>query len=202
MKLVGSLTSPYVRKARVVLAEKKIDYEFVVDSPWLPDTQVAKFNPLGKIPVLVLDDGATLFDSRVIVDYLDSVTPNNRLIPQPNRERIQVKRWEALADGVCDAAATAFLEAKRPDGERSGGWIARQRDKIVLGLEAMAQELGDDPWCQGNAMTLADIACGCALGYLAFRFPDIDWRANHPRLGRLYDKLMQRPSFVDTVPQG
>jgi glutathione S-transferase len=202
MKLIGSLTSPYARKTRVVLAEKKIDFEFVVDSPWTSETQVARYNPLGKIPVLVMDDGSTLFDSRVIVEYLDSVTPNNRLIPQPGRARIEVKRWEALADGVMDAAAAAFLEAKRPEAERSAAWIARQRDKVVLGLKEMARELADRPWCQGNAMTLADVACGCALGYLAFRFPDIDWRAEHPNLARLYDKLMQRPSFAETVPQG
>lgn len=201
MKLIGSLTSPYARKTRVVLAEKKIDYEFLVDSPWSADTQVSKFNPLGKIPVLVLDDGSTLFDSRVIADYIDAVTPNNRLIPQPNRERIQVKRWEALADGICDAAAAAFLEAKRPQGERSESWIVRQRDKIALGLQAMADELGEHAWCQGKSMTLADIACGCALGYLAFRFPDIDWRGRHPNLARLHDKLMQRPAFADTVPR-
>lgn len=202
MKLIGSLTSPYARKTRVVLAEKKIDYEFLIDSPWTAQTQVSAYNPLGKIPVLVLDDGSTLFDSRVIVEYLDSVTPNNRLFPQTGRERIQVKRWEALADGVSDAAAAVFLEAKRPDGERSASWIERQRGKIDLGIKAMDADLGDSTWCQGNAFTLADIACGCALGYLVFRFPDIDWRASCPNLARLYDKLMQRPSFIDTVPVG
>jgi glutathione S-transferase len=202
MKLIGSLTSPYARKARIVLAEKKIDYEFLIDSPWTAETQVSKFNPLGKIPVLVLDDGSTLFDSRVIVEYLDSVTPNNRLFPQGGRQRILVKRWEALADGVSDAAAAAFLEAKRPEGERSASWIERQRGKIELGVQAMDADLGEAPWCQGNALSLADIACGCALGYLVFRFPDIGWRASCPNLARLYDKLMQRPSFIDTVPVG
>jgi glutathione S-transferase len=114
MKLIGSYTSPYVRKVRVVLAEKKFEYEFVIDSPWLEDSTVPDLNPLGKIPVLLLDDETQLFDSRVIVEYIDAVTPNNKLFPAPNRERIEVKRWEALADGICDAAATAFLEAKRP----------------------------------------------------------------------------------------
>ena len=202
MKLIGSLTSPYARKARIVLAEKKIDYEFLIDSPWTAETQVSKYNPLGKIPVLVLDDGSTLFDSRVIVEYLDSVTPNNRLFPQGGRQRIQVKRWEALADGVSDAAAAAFLEAKRPDGERSTSWIERQRGKIELGVRAMDADLGESPWCQGNALSLADIACGCALGYLVFRFPDITWRDSCPNLARLYDKMMQRQSFIDTVPVG
>lgn len=200
MKLIGSLTSPYVRKTRIVLAEKKFEYDFVMDSPWLPDTGVPDLNPLGKIPVLVLDDDSTLFDSRVIAEYLDNVTPNNRLIPAPNRERIQVKRWEALADGVCDAAAAAFLEGKRPKAQRSDDWIARQRGKIVAALRVMAAELGDNPWYHGTSLTLADIAVGCALGYLAFRFPDIDWRGEYPNLARLHDKLMQRSAFAETVP--
>lgn len=202
MKLIGSLTSPYVRKARVVLAEKKIDYDFVLDSPWVAGNKIADLNPLGKVPVLVLDDDSTLFDSRVIVEHLDHAAPNNRLLPALNRERIQVKRWEALGDGVCEAAMLAFLEAKRPDGERSQGWIDRQRDKIVRSLEAMAEEVGEHNWCYGNSFSLADIAVGCALGYLVFRCADIDWHAQHPNLGRLYDKLMQRHSFADTVPQG
>lgn len=202
MKLIGSLTSPYVRKVRVVLAEKKIEYEFVLDSPWSADTGVPQYNPLGKIPVLVLDDGSTLFDSRVIVEYLDSVTPNNRLLPAPGRERIRIKRWEALADGVCDAAATSFLEAKRPAGEQSPSWIERQRGKILRSLEMISEEVGEQPWCAGNTFSLADAAVGVALGYLVFRFPDIDWRAQHPNVSRLYDELMARPSFAETVPQG
>ena len=119
MKLIGSLTSPYVRKVRIVLAEKKIEYEFVLDSPWTPESTVPKLNPLGKIPVLVLDDETTLFDSRVISEYLDNVAPNNKLMPAPNRERTEVKRWEALADGICDAAALLFLEKKRPAKQQS-----------------------------------------------------------------------------------
>lgn len=201
MKLIGSLTSPYVRKVRIVLAEKKIEYDFEIDSPWLADTGVPNVNPLGKVPVLILDDETPLFDSRVIVEYIDNVTPNNKLFPTPNRERTEVKRWEALADGICDAAAAAVMEAKRPKQEQSAAWIARQRDKIVRGLDFMAKEYGEKAHCMGTHFCLADIAVGAALGYLAFRFPDIDWRENHPNLARLYDKLMQRPSFADTVPR-
>lgn len=202
MKLIGSLTSPFVRKTRVVLAEKKIDYEFVLDSPWVEGNSVAKYNPLGKIPVLVFDDESTLFDSRVIVEYLDNMTPNNKLMPASGRERIAVKRWEALADGICDAAATAFLEAKRPKKLQDAQWIARQRSKIVLGLEALSEDIGEAHWLFGNSLSLADVAVGCALGYLAFRFADIDWQTLHPNLAKLYEKLMQRPSFAETVPQG
>lgn len=202
MKLIGSLTSPYVRKARIVLAEKKIDYEFVLDNPWNADTGVTRLNPLGKVPVLVLDDDSTLFDSRVIVEYLDGVSPNNRLLPAAGRERIRIKRWEALADGVLDAAVAAFLEAKRPKKEQSASWIARQREKIGRSLEMMSEELGEQPWCNGNAFSLADVAVGAALGYLDFRLAGIKWREQHANLARLFDELMQRPSFAETVPQG
>ena len=202
MKLIGSLTSPYVRKVRIVLAEKKIEYEFVLDSPWTPESAVPNLNPLGKIPVLVLDDETALFDSRVISEYLDNVAPNNKLMPAPNRERTEVKRWEALADGICDAAALLFLEKKRPAKQQSPDWIARQESKIARGIDYMAKELGENVCCIGMHFSLADIAAVCALGYLTFRFPEIDWSEKHPNLARLYAKLMLRPAFADTVPQG
>lgn len=201
MKLIGTTTSPFVRKARIVLAEKKIEYDFVIESPWTADSSVPTVNPLGKVPVLVLDDETVLFDSRVIVEYLDSMTPNNRLLPSPNRERIEVKRWEALADGLCEAAVQAFLEAKRPETERSADWIKRQHDKIERSLAFMAQQLGDDAHCMGTHFSLADIACGMALGYLDFRFAQIDWRTQYPKLARLAEKLGQRPAFADTLPR-
>ena len=200
MKLIGTHTSPFVRKVRIVLAEKKIDYEFAIDSPWLGDSQVHNINPLGKIPVLLLEDETPLFDSRVIVEYIDSVTPNAKLFPAPNRERIDVKRWEALADGICDAAANAFLEGKRPDSQQSYDWIARQHGKIARSLEFMAEELGEKSYCLGTHISLADIAVGTALGYLCFRFPHVGWQETHPNLAKLYAKLMLRPSFAETVP--
>ena len=201
MKLIGSLTSPFVRKVRIVLAEKKIECEFVIDSPWSPESGVANLNPLGKIPVLALDDDSSLFDSRVISEYLDNVAPNNKLMPSTNRERTEVKRWEALADGICDAAALIFLEKKRPAEQQSSEWIVRQQNKIIAGLDYMAAELGDSNWCMGTHFSLADIAAGCALGYLAFRFPEIDWNAKHPNLARLYEKLSHRPAFAETMPK-
>ena len=201
MKLIGSLTSPYVRKVRIVLAEKKIEYEFELDSPWSPGSNVPNINPLGKIPVLVLDEETTLFESRVISEYLDNVAPNNKLMPAPNRDRTEVKRWEALADGICDAAALTFLERKRPTERQDVDWITRQESKLIRGLEYMAEQLGEHAWCMGTHFSLADIASGCALGYLAFRFPEIDWSVKHPNLARLYDKLMQRQAFADTIPK-
>ncbi len=202
MKLIGSLTSPFVRKVQIVLAEKKIEFEFEVDSPWTPETKVPNVNPLGKIPVLVLDDSTVLFDSRVIVEYIDSVAPNNKLMPESNRERAEVKRWCAVADGICDSAALIFLERKRPQEQQSAGWIDRQHDKILSSLKYMAEELGECSWCMGTHFSLADVGAGCALGYLALRFPEISWSEQYPNLSRLYEKLMLRPSFADTVPKG
>ena len=202
MKLIGSLTSPFVRKVRIVLAEKKIEYDFELDSPWTPESNVPNINPLGKIPVLVLDEDTVLFDSRVISEYLDNVAPNNKLMPAPNRERTEVKRGEALADGICDAAALIFLEKKRPVERQDPEWIARQESKLIRGLDYMAEQLGEHTWCMGTHFSMADIATGCALGYLAFRFPEIDWNIKHSNLARLYDKLMQRQAFADTVPKG
>lgn len=204
MKLIGSLTSPYVRKVRIVLAEKQINYDFEVDVPWNAQTQVSNHNPLGKIPIFILDEKASLYDSRVIAEYIDSLATQSemtRLIPESGDARWQVKRWEALADGICDAAATIFLERKRPPSQQSEEWIARQQKKIDLGLSEAANELGDKDWCVGDAISLADVALGCALGYLAFRFPQIEWPRSYPNLNQLAEKLAQRASFIATAPR-
>ncbi len=200
MKLYTSPTSPYSRKVRVALNEKKIECEFIDENPYIPETAVPQFNPLGKIPVLVLDDGTALYDSRVIVEYLDTVSPVSRLIPEPSRQRIAVRRWEALADGICDAANLIVREHKRPAKQQSKDWIDRQFQKIRLGLQELAKDLGDDSWCHGEAYSLADIATGCALGYLDLRHPTIDWRGSYPNLLKLADKLAKRPSFAETAP--
>jgi glutathione S-transferase len=203
MKLIGSLTSPYVRKVRVVMAEKKLDYAFVQEDVWAQDTNIAQANPLGKVPCLVMEGGEALFDSRVIVEYLDTLSPVGKLIPAVGRERAEVKTWEALADGLLDAAIGARLEATwagRTKAQRSKAWIDRNLDKVQAALAAMSKGLGDKPYCSGIHMTLADIAVGVALGYLDFRFPDMAWREAHPNLHKLHDKLAQRPSFADSAP--
>ncbi len=201
MKLIGSLTSPYVRKVRIVLAEKGITYEFTNDPPFGPDTKVAQVNPLGKVPALILDDGFILFDSRVIVEYLDSQdnAGSARLIPASGSERLRVKRWEALADGIIDACVAIYLERKRPAAQQSQGWMERQQKKIDQGLQAASADLGDQAWCEGTAMTLADIALGCTFGYLDARFPEVKWRDTCPNLVRLANKLAERQSFKTTV---
>jgi glutathione S-transferase len=199
LKLIASLTSPFVRKVRIALAEKKIEYQIHEVSPWAPGNPVHAFSPLGRVPVLVLDDGMQLFDSRVIVEYLDTVSPVSRLIPEPSRQRILVRRWEALADGICDAALEIVVEGRRPARQQSREWIARQRLKVDAGVSELARELADKSWCNGDAYSLADIATGCALGYLALRHPDIGWRDAYPNLARLTERLGKRPSFQDTA---
>ncbi|MCD2512318.1 glutathione S-transferase family protein [Comamonas endophytica] len=204
MKLIGSTTSPYVRKVRIVMAEKKLDYQFETEDVWAADASVGAANPLGKVPRLMIEGHETpLYDSRVIVEYLDTLSPVGKLLPPSGRERADVKTWEALADGVLDAAVLARLEATWPgrgEGERSQAWIGRQMGKVEAGLQAMSKALGEKPFCCGIHMSLADIATGCALGWLAFRFPQLTWREDHPNLARLSDKLAQRPSFKDTMP--
>lgn len=200
MKLVTSLTSPYGRKVRVVLAEKKIPFQLQVENPWAQDSVVATYNPLGKVPVLVLEGGVSIFDSRVIVEYLDHASPVSNLIPAEHKSRMAVRGIEALSDGVTDAAVALFLERKRPTDKQSADWLLLQEKTLFRGLEALAEALGENTWFLGNGMSLADIACGCSLGYLDLRFPEIDWRTAHPNLAKLHDKLMSRASFKDTVP--
>ena len=203
MKLIGAITSPYVRKVRIVMAEKKLDYQFVFEDVWSADTSIMASNPLGKVPCLVMEGGEAVFDSRVIVEYLDTLSPVGKMIPTSGRERAEVKTWEALADGLLDASILARLEAVWPGRtaeERSQAWIDRQMEKIDAALKSMSLGLADKPFCSGIHLSLSDIAVGCALGYLDFRFPELDWRTPHPNLVRLYEKLMLRQSFADTRP--
>jgi glutathione S-transferase len=202
MKLLGSLTSPYVRKVRIVMAEKKLDFQLELEDVWGRD-DILKSNPLGKVPCLVMEGGEAVFDSRVIVEYLDTLSPVGKLIPPTGRERIEVRTWEALSDGLLDASILARLEATwggRSAEQRSQAWIDRQMSRVTASLKSMSQGLGDKPWCNGNAFTLADVSVGCALGYLDFRFAHIAWRSDYPNLHKLYDKLAARQSFIDTAP--
>jgi len=201
MKLLGSLASPYTRKVRVVLAEKRIECEFEKVDVSPSDNPVNAHNPLGKVPTLMLDDGTALFDSRVIVEFLDNVSPIARLIPEDNRERVAVRRWEALADGALDAGLLIRYESLRPKKEQSEAWAGKQTGKLERGLEMLSAELGDRTWCHGDRYTLADIALGCCLGWVDFRKPaGVSWRGRFGNLERHYDRLMERAAFADSVP--
>ncbi|MFN0313882.1 MAG: glutathione S-transferase N-terminal domain-containing protein [Burkholderiales bacterium] len=200
MKLIIATPSPYARKARIALREKGIAYEEVVDNPWLPQTSIKQVNPLGKVPSLILEDGRVVHDSKVIVEYLDTLGREPRLIPQEPGLRVEHKQIEAIADGVCDAIVLVVLERVRPEAKQSGDWIERQRLKIDAGMAELARLLGEGEWFTSHGFGLAEVATGCALGYSGLRYPEFKWQPLHPNLKRLYERLMARPSFANTVP--
>ena len=201
MKLLAALISPYTRKVRVVLAEKKIECEMQIVDVAPSDNPVNAHNPLGKIPTLLLDDGTALYDSRVIVEFLDSVSPISRLIPEATRDRVAVRRWDALADGVLDAGLLWRYESIRDKKEQSKGWQDKQLARMKRGMEQAAKEIGAT-YCHAERYSLADIAVGCCLGWLDFRKPGgVDWRAEYAPVARHYDKMMERAAFADTVPR-
>jgi glutathione S-transferase len=202
MKLLASPASPYTRKVRIVLTEKKIDCDIEQVDVAPVENPVNPHNPLGKIPTLVLDDGTALYDSRVIVEFLDGKSPISRLIPEDLRDRVAVRRWEALADGVLDAGLLVRYESLRDKNEQSKTWSDKQLARLKRGMAQMAAELAEKPWCHGERYSLADIALGCCVGWLGFRKPGgVDWLREYAPLARHYDKLMARPAFADTVPQ-
>jgi glutathione S-transferase len=200
MKLIASRTSPYARKVRVVMAEKRIECDFVEENAWNADTKVTLYNPLTKVPVLLLDDGTAVYDSRVIAEYLDGVTPVSRLIPEGGRDRLLVKRWEALGDGITDAGIAVFLERKRPAEQQGKDWIVRQLGKVETAIAAAARELGDRKFCHGENLSLGDISLACGLLWLEFRMPEIAWRATYPNLKSWVERLETRASFAESKP--
>jgi glutathione S-transferase len=200
MKLLYTPNSPYARKVRIVALEKHIEMALQEVMLSDPDCPVKNHNPLGKVPVLVLDDGDDLYDSRVIVEYLDNRAPGTHLIPTDQSSKIWVRRWEALADGICDAAVAAMLEGRKPEVQQSQANIDKQLDKVMRGLEVLNLDLTKKKWCVNETFSLADIALGCMLGYLDLRFKHLNWQDNYPNLAKHYSLLVKRPSFKGTMP--
>jgi glutathione S-transferase len=199
MKLIASLTSPYARKVRVILAEKQLPFELEVDIPWNADSRVPDYNPLGKVPALVAGDDRVWFDSPVIAGYLD-ILAGPPLLPAEPLAALVVRQSEALADGILDAAVTHFLESKRPLEHQDPATLARQMGKIQRGLAALEARAQGGEGLNGRALSLGDVAAGCLLGYLDFRYASLPWRAGHPTLAALAERLFARESFAGTVP--
>ena len=198
MKLYGSLTSPYVRKVRVILIEKGIDYEFIMEGPSDAAGNVARLNPLGKVPVLVRGDGEVLFDSPMIIEYLDSLrgTP---LIPPPGEARWQTQRWHALGQGIADATVTRLMETRRSAERQDPSVIQKQEGKIKAALGFAESHVKGGEYLSGPQLTVADIAMGVALGYVDLRYAH-EWRSAHPKLAKWFATFSRRPSFVETAP--
>ena len=200
MKLIIATPSPFARKVRIVLREKAIPFEEQVDVPWNPNTIVSEINPLGKVPVLVLDDGKVIYDSSVIIEYLETLRYEPTLIPLDANQRIWVRQMEALADGIADAAVLITLEKHRIEKAQSLDWINRQQTKIDAGIAALNKQLGKSSLFCDNTLSIADIATACTLGYLDLRLPNYDWRSNAKNLANLTISMEKRSSFKATKP--
>jgi glutathione S-transferase len=195
MKLLGTNTSPYVRKVRLVLLEKNIPHIYLVDPPREPGSQVARVNPLGRIPALILDDETCVFDSPVIAEYVDTLNDTPALIPRTDAlARMRVKRWEALADGIMDSAVVVRTERIRPADKQEADNISRHNDAISRALAYAAEQLGQKQWCEGASITLADLALVSALIYMDLRQPERDWRKSHPDLAAWFARISARAS--------
>jgi glutathione S-transferase len=200
MKLLGTPASPYARKARLVLLEKNIPHEWVVAPPREEASGVAKVNPLGRIPALILDDGNCIYDSAVITDYADTLNDTPILIPRNDAlARMRVKRWEALADGIMDSAVAVRVESIRPPEKQEAGNLALHNAAVTRAVAHAAEELGTRTWCEGNSITLADLALVSALLYLDLRQPDRDWRGTHPNLAAWFARMRARPSVAASL---
>lgn len=200
MKLLYTPNSPYARKVRIVALEKHIDMVLEEVVLGAPDSPVTQYNPLGKVPVLILDDDVGLYDSRVIIEYLDARTPVSKLMPSEARLRIDVIRWGALADGVCDATVSIMLEQRKPAEQQSEAFVEKQLAKVVNGLAALNKDISKKKWCVNETFSLADIAVGCMLGYVDLRLKQLNWQDNYPSLAKHYTILSKRPSFKETAP--
>jgi glutathione S-transferase len=200
LQLISATPSPYARKVRIALAEKGIPFELVTEVPWNSTTQTPKHNPLEKLPVLIFEDGGSVYESRYILEVIEAKWPAPALVPADTWERLAARKVEVIADGICDALVLLFWERHRPAEQRSTEWIARQRRKVDGGLRALAETAGDREWVVGDRFGLADIATGTVLRYLDVRFPEHPWRAQYPNLVALSARLEARPSFATTVP--
>lgn len=199
-RLISATPSPYARKVRIQLIEKGIPFELVTEVPWNNDTITPKYNPLEKLPILICDDGETVYESRFINEWVEMMHPEPPLAPSDIPGILLTKRFEVLSDGVCDACVLLFWERARDEDKRSAEWSARQMRKTMGGLAEIARRLGDDAYCVNGTFGLADIAVGSLLGWLNVRFADLPWRERHPNLAALQDRLEARESFKATVP--
>lgn len=198
-KLISASPSPYARKVRIALAEKGLPFELMTEVPWDSTTITPRYNPLEKLPILLTEDGDSIYDSTFILQYLDLKFPDTSLLPADVDGILAARRLEVLCDGVCDAVVLTFFERMREEGA-SPEWLARQQRKIEGGVEAIAELVGEREWAVGDRFSLGDIAVGTVLGYLAVRYPELDWRSRYPNLATFSDRLEERPSFKDSVP--
>ena len=200
MKLLIATPSPFARKVRVVLREKEIDFEEIVDVPWNRDTICTNFNPLGKIPVLLQEGKEPLFDSAIILEHIECMKKAPAMYPAGQEDALLARIIETTADSVCDALVLISLENSRKEILRSKDWIQRQGKKIYNGIEYLSNKLGTEIYFVGGQFTIADVAGFSCLEYIDLRFPQFEWRSKHPNLENFWQKHKNRPSFFETRP--
>ncbi len=200
LKLISATPSPYARKVRIALAEKGIPFELVTEVPWDSTTATPRYNPLEKLPVLLLPDGGSVYESRYILEYLELKYPDVPMLPRDADGILAAKKLEVLCDGVCDALVQLFFERQRAREHQSAEWTARQQRKVDGGLAEIARLIGERMFAVGETFGLGDIASATVVGYIALRWPDLPWRARHPNLARFSDRMEARPSFKGSTP--
>lgn len=210
MKLISATPSPYARKVRIALVEKQIPFELSTEVPWDSTTTVPQYNPLEKLPILILDDGTSVYESYYILEYIEANFSETPLIPSDPKEALKHKQVQVVSDGVCDACVLRFFEVQRGEGKISKEWLARQMRKVEGGVKWLDQTLrdnqtkhgsnDDESFMVGDKFGIADVAAGSVLGYLSVRFTDFDWKTKYPALEKYWSRLETRPSFKDTVP--
>jgi glutathione S-transferase len=200
LKLISATPSPYARKVRIALAEKGIPFELITEVPWNSTTATPQYNPLEKLPVLLLEDGGSVYESRFILEWIEAKLPGPSMLPDGLDDMLFARRVEVVCDGVCDALVVLFWERHRPEEQQSAEWKARQMRKVDGGMRALAEWTGTREFIVGDRFGLADIATGTVCRYLDVRFPDYRWRSRHPELSAYSDRMEQRPSFASSVP--
>jgi len=200
MKLIIATPSPFARKVRVILREKGIDWEDLIEIPWNKNTITDGLNPLGKIPILLSDGIEPVFDSKNIVEYLELLNPEPTFYPENHYQKLKARLIETAADGVCDAVVLIFLENSRSQDLRSKAWIDRQKKKVHQGLLYLSDILSDEKYFVDAHFTIADIAVFCCLEYLDLRLPEFDWRNEYSNLDNFWQEHQSRQSFLETTP--
>ncbi len=199
LTLIGSLTSPYVRKIRILFAEKQLPYEWILDDVWGKNPQVNAHNPLGQVPCLLVDQKDAVIDSHVIAEYLELLVPMH--LPKDPMQRIEALKWAALTDGLMDAAAKYRVEQLRPEKLQWPTWLKRQRDKIDAGLSMIETHLSTHPWLANDSYSVADIGLMCVLNFLDFRQPDYAWRDTFLHIAGWEHALASQAAFSETLPK-
>ncbi len=200
LKLLSATPSPFARKVRVVLLEKNIPFELKTINPWNMNADIERFNPLGKIPVLITANNETIYDSKFIIEWIEHNYPDPAVFPTDAKTKFKAQQIQVIADGICEALILLFIENMRPEPQQSKPWSERQIKKISNGLQALEQQISNDEFCVDNTFGIADISVVSAVDYLSLRFKTYEWRNKFTRISKFVARQSARQSFIETMP--